>query len=206
MKISIGVPWRGGDPLREEAFEFVRAHLRRAGFSLTTFDDGTEPFSRAGSRNLAVRDAADAQVVILHDADMILPLAAYLRLAEEAWNSRRLVIGFDEYRPLDEQTSDAVKAGEIDPFDATPISRLFSFSCGGVIAIRPEAWWEVGGMDERYVDWGCEDFAFANASTAKLGPLIRLEGPGVHLWHPSAIDPTNLNQQRNGRIFAGGEL
>lgn len=204
VNVHVGIPWRAGDPWREQAFAYVQIHLRGAGFDPVPYDDGADVFSRAGSRNLAVR-CADADVVILHDADMILPATAYIEAAEIARSSGRLVIGFSRYRPLSKaRTVEAF--GGADPFTLDPVDELVDFSVGGVVAITPYAWWKAGGMDERYVDWGCEDFAFANAAAGALGPLIRLDGPGVHLWHPHAADPDNHDQQRNSALLAGGDV
>lgn len=203
MRVHVGIPWRAGDPWREQAFAYVQIHLRGAGLDPVPYDNGADIFSRAGSRNLAVR-CADADVVILHDADIVLPAAAYLEAAELALSSDRLVIGFNRYRPLSKaRTVEAF--GGADPFALEPIDELVDFSVGGVLAITPECWWAAGGMDERYVDWGCEDFAFADAAGAALGPVLRVDGPAVHLWHPHAGDPTNPDQQANSRLLAGGE-
>lgn len=200
MNVHVGIPWRAGDPWREQSCAYVQIHLRGAGLDPVAYDTGAEPFSRAGSRNLAVRCAADADVVILHDADMILPPAAYHEMAERA-TTGRLVVGFNRYRPLSKSaTVDAYRGA--DPFTLEPIDELVDFSVGGVIAVTPDAWWAAGGMDERFIGWGCEDFAFANAAATALGPLERIDGPAVHLWHPHASDPDDPNQQANARLLA----
>ena len=82
--------------------------------------------------------------------------------------------------------------------------RMVTSFVGGVVAITPECWWAAGGMDERFVGWGCEDFAFANAASETLGPLLRLDSPAVHLWHRHAGDPADPDQQANSRLLAGG--
>ena len=108
---------------RRQAFAYVQIHLS----STTRRDDGLGPgpvrqrrrhLLPGGSRNLAVR-CADADVVILHDADMVLPAAAYLEAAELALSSDRLVIGFNRYRPLSKaRTVEAF--GGADPFASSP--------------------------------------------------------------------------------------
>ena len=201
MKIHVGVPWRGGDDYRERSFRYVCDHLHSAGLVALPADSDHDPFSRAGSRNKAVGHAAAADVVILHDADMVAPIDAYEEMARIALETSRMVVGFTEYRPLNKTTTRQVFAGA-DPFAAAPITTLDEFSVGGIIAITPIAYWVAGGMDEAYVDWGCEDFDFANAAGAALGPLIRLPGPAVHLWHPHAGDPDNPHQQNNSRLLA----
>lgn len=202
MNIHVGIPWRAGDPWREQAFAYVQVHLRAAGFHPESYDNGAEPFSRAGSRNLAVR-CSDADVVILHDADMVCPPDAYRQMADLAMSSDRMVVGFNRYRPLSKSATVEAFRGA-DPFTFDPIAELVDFSVGGVVAITPECWWAAGGMDERFVGWGCEDFAFANAASETLGPLLRLDSPAVHLWHRHAGDPADPDQQANSRLLAGG--
>ena len=133
-----------------------------------------------------------------------LTAEAFRRLTNLAGKRLSILGVSSKYRPLSKaRTVEAF--GGADPFALEPIDELVDFSVGGVLAITPECWWAAGGMDERYVDWGCEDFAFADAAGAALGPVLRVDGPAVHLWHPHAGDPTNPDQQANSRLLAGGE-
>ena len=200
VKIHVGVPWRGGDAHRERSFRYVCDHLHSCGLTALPADSGHEPFSRAGSRNTAVRHAADADVVFLHDADMILP--DYQAAAELALDTDEMVVAFRHYRPLDHTTTDAVLDGA-DPFTATPIDIFTDFSVGGVIALTPAAYWRIGGQDERYRDWGYEDSAFAMAAE-RAGTIHRIDQPGVHLWHPHAGDANNPDQRRNAELIQEG--
>jgi hypothetical protein len=59
----------------------------------------------------------------------------------------------------------------------TPIS----WSCA--IAIRRDAWDQLGGFDERFRGWGWEDMAFQSAACSLVGHE-RIEGDVFHLWHP----------------------
>ena len=137
VRVHVGIPWRAGDPWREQAFAYVQIHLRGAGLDPVPYDNGADIFSRAGSRNLAVR-CADADVVILHDADMVLPAAAYLEAAELALSSDRLVIGFNRYRPLSKARTVEAFAGS-DPFTLDPVDELVDFSVGGCSPSRRSA-------------------------------------------------------------------
>lgn len=184
MRVAVVTPWRTSDPWRTRAWTYVSQHLTIAGYRPTPYDSGSEPFSRAGSRNLAVRTERDADVVILHDADMVAPARSYRAMATLAVETGRLVVGFSEYRALDERTTTRVLKYNADPFAMKPIGTTLDWSTGGIIAITPDGWARVGGMDERFRGWGCEDFAFAHAASVVLGPLVRLQTPAVHLWHP----------------------
>lgn len=189
VKIHVGVPWRGGDAHRERSFRYVCDHLHSCGLTALPADSGHEPFSRAGSRNTAVRHAADADVVFLHDADMILP--DYQAAAELALETDEMVVAFRHYHPLDRSTTDAVLGGA-DPFTATPIDVFTDFSVGGVIALTPAAYWRIGGQNERYEGWGYEDSDFAR-SAESAGTIHRIDQPGVHLWHPTETTDRNLD-------------
>lgn len=189
MNIDIGVPWRGGDVVREASWRYVRTHLTRVAAAVTTADaDFSQPFSRAASRNAAVDHAkrALADVVILHDADMLAPRGAYAEMASLAHETRRLVVGYTQYRALSEQSTRGVLRGEKDPWAEAPLGTTEGWSVGGIIAIAPDAWDEIGGMDERFKGWGCEDFAFAHAASIVLGPNLRIGTSAIHLWHPHA--------------------
>lgn len=184
----IGVPWRQGCPHRERAWSYIEPRLRRTADRLIVANP--DPFTRAAARNMAV-DSVASGVVILHDADMLLPDEAYGELTARAEATGRLVIGYHQYRPLDHGQTLRVLAGA-DPFDITPRETTEGWSVGGVIALTAESWREVGGMDPRFRGWGGEDFAFAHACSVVLGPIDRLRTPAVHLWHPHAAgtDPT----------------
>lgn len=200
MNIVYGVPWRDLDPWRARCWAHVREHLLASGHWVREADSGAEPFSRAASRNLAVELAADADVVILHDADMIVPHRAYAEMAIRAHQTGRMVIGFSQYRALGPAITEAVLNGA-DPWTAEPIGVLDAWSVGGIIAITPTAWREVGGMDEGFTSWGCEDFAFASAAKIVLGPLERHPCAAVHLWHEHGSDPENAAQQANTALL-----
>jgi hypothetical protein len=196
VKVRIGIPWHdSGSEHRARSFRYVARHVSRTGVEIAT--GGPEPWSRAAARNALA--GCDADVVILHDADMIAPIEAYGSMVDLACTTGRLVVGFREYRALDESATLAVLDGA-DPFTMPAVATLDGWSVGGIIAITPTAWAEVGGMDPRFVGWGCEDFAFAHACALVLGPIERVETPAVHLWHPHG------NVANDPQIGANGEL
>jgi hypothetical protein len=69
---------------------------------------------------------------------------------------------------------------------------------GGTIAIRRDAFFELGGFDEGFVDWGGEDDEFYD----RCGALTHCRYsylPFVHLWHRPQQDrklADNLNISR----------
>lgn len=206
--LVIGIPWRPSDSEdRQRAFAYVHDHLCNLdtiAATVGTFDaDPSDPFSRGRSANLAFATAelAGADTVIIHDADMVLPPESYSALDVKARATDRLVVGFNDYRVLDKPMSSKVYAGA-DPFRLPFAHRLLDFSVGGVMAMTVAAWEEVGGFDPRFAGWGMEDWAFAHASKLILGPWIRLDGPGCHLFHPSEKDRWPAERKANEVLHA----
>lgn len=180
MTYTIGVPWKPGCPHREKSWRYVHDRLSRLPARLIVANP--DPFTRAGARNHIAQHATGP--IIFHDADMLLPVDAYEHLADIAAKTGRMVIGFHQYRPLDQaQTALVIDAGA-DPFAIRPHATTEGWSVGGVFALTADAWAEVGGMDPRFHGWGFEDFAFHHAASLVLGPSTRLDSAAVHLWHP----------------------
>ena len=205
--LILAVPWRpSGSPDRDAAVTYVysRAEQLEADDVWFVDADPLAPFSRGRSANMAFEGAAalgEDTVVIVNDADMILPEDSYYRAAEMARATGTLVVGFDDYRVLNRGMSQKVYAGA-DPFQLPFAHRLKGFSVGGVMAMTVKAWQEVGGFDPRFVGWGMEDWALAHASKLVLGPWTRLDGPGVHLFHPDEKNRWPAERLENERLHA----
>jgi len=206
LKALAVVPWRAGDKYRVQNFHFVTTHLDACGVDWTTADaDPAQPFSRSATKNLgaklAEKDGAD--VVIFHDADMLVPCDAYQTMAERCVAGNNLIVGHTQYRPLDFRiTAEVLKGKRADPFQAPAVQVLSGWCLGGVIAITVDNFFTVGGFDERFNGWGCEDTAFAHSCNVVLNVLERTENRSVHLWHPHAAPKANPQAlQANTRLL-----
>ncbi len=60
--------------------------------------------------------------------------------------------------------------------------------------VSREAFAAIGGMDERFVEWGCEDVAMAIALTTLVGKPYRMNGQILHLYHDRN---TNITECQN---------
>lgn len=204
MRVAVVIPWRGGQPDRDRHHETVRAHLRALLPDVVHLDvdSGHEPFSRAGSRNLGVRLAQDAgcDVVVLCDADTLAEEEPLLAAIDGAHQAGRLHLPYTHFRGLSENGTRLYLDGT--PPDACEAELETTWSTGGAMVLTPEAWWRMGGMDERFTGWGMEDTAARVACDALLGPTVRHEGVIHHLWHPSAIDPASPLYQANRELMA----
>lgn len=166
MVVAVGFPWR---PTADRApgFEIVQnwyeAVLPDA--VMLPCDSGHEPFNRAASRNLCVRQAEEhgADLVVVSDADTI-PSPSGLQAALAAAIDGGMHYPFDRY----------LYAGtDLQPGGNT----------GGIYVCRPDVWWAFGGMDERFSGWGGEDDAAHAAAEALIGKPTTHPGFAVSLWH-----------------------
>lgn len=166
VSVVVGFPWRP-TPDRLAGFEIVQSWYEWALLDSVQVvaDSGHEEFSRAASRNLAVRLAQEysPDVVVISDADTI-PTPAGLTAAITAALNGGMHYPFDKY----------LYAGS----DCTP-----GGNTGGIYVCRPDVWWAVDGMDERFDGYGGEDDAFNASVEAILGKATCHPGFAVSLWH-----------------------
>lgn len=201
MTVAVVIPWRPGTPERNAHHDYVRAHMRDLlpdAIHLDV-DSGHETFSRAGSRNEGVRQAqaAGADVVVLCDADT-LPEAEPLHAAINGATDGRLHLPYTWYRGLSRDGTDQYLAGT--PADDCPTDLAHEWATGGVLVIHPNAWWFMGGMDERMIGWGFEDAAARICADALLGPTVRHHGTITHLWHPQESGLGSPQHVANGQL------
>lgn len=202
MRVACVIPWRGGQPDRERHHETVRAHLRVLLPDAVHIDadSGGVPFSRAGSRNLGVRLAQDAEcdVVVICDADTVVEREPLL-VAIEAASDGLLHLPYRVFKGFSPIGTGAYLAGAPPHECATELET--EWSTGGVLVIQPSSWWRMGGMDERFTGWGAEDTAARVACDALLGPTVKHPGTIFHLWHPSEINPDSPLYQANMQLM-----
>jgi hypothetical protein len=185
VNVTVAIPWRGGQKWREARFIRVGTHMRELlpDAKHQFADSGHQPFSRAGSRNLAVALAthSDADVVVICDADTLVE-AEPLHEAIAAAHDGVLHLPYIRYRSLTPDGTNAHLVGT--PALECDADHDHNWATGGVIVITPDAWAVAGGMDERFVGWGFEDVAFRQAADTLLGPTVKHPGTITHLWHP----------------------
>jgi hypothetical protein len=200
VAVAVVIPWRPGSVERNAHHDTVRAHLHALlpEAAHLDVDSGHTLFSRAGSRNAGVRQAAaaGADVVVLCDADT-LPEDEALHAAIDAAGDGRLHLPYSWFRGLSQDGTAAYLAGA--PAADCPADLEHQWSTGGVLVITPAAWWQAGGMDERFTGWGMEDAAFRIAADALLGPTVRHAGTITHLWHPPESNLGSPQHIANGQ-------
>jgi glycosyltransferase involved in cell wall biosynthesis len=197
MRVTVVVPFRGGQVDREVAFAHTRAHLQQIvpGARLVVADTGHEPFNRSAARNAGVREAGSG-VVVVCDADS-LPEREPVEAAIEAAGDGLLHLPYTIFAGLTREQTLRVLLQDLPPGDAGKPELVTTNSVGGVLVIDHDAYWDAGGQDEGFHGWGGEDVAFRHACDALLGQTVRHDGTLFGLWHPTEMDRSSQQYRRN---------
>lgn len=205
MRVVTLVPFRGGDPIRDDAWSVVRPHLEDLGWPVLT-GDGPGVWNRSAACNAAARDAGDWDVAVVADADTIHEPAA-VRLAVDLAHAEQIaVVPWDRRYKLSVEGSRraathgiaALTDADVEPRELMAAWNLPSYPtwrCGSTIVIPRSAWEAVGGFDEGFHTWGHEDCANRLALETLVG-LTRSPGRIWHLWHPHAAGGLPMNRKR----------
>jgi hypothetical protein len=192
-KIRVAVPYRADGDHRDELWDWCRPRWEHPELELVEgfqHDDG--PFNRARCINQALDGPWDAAVIA--DADTIISLPRLLAAVHWHLTPERLVLPYARRMLLTEDYTHRLLADAAPvPTEvgaralcAAEVERYGNFR-SGVVVVHRELWNRVGGMDDRFVGWGGEDDAFADAcEVLGSGPAQRLDGEVWHLWHPSS--------------------
>lgn len=211
--ISILVPRKRDHGRRDLTWHWVKRYLRcefgasaeivlgRDHASDHLDENGDEiPFSKSAAINNAAKHAK-GDVFVIYDADAYLPGRVIQHCAERirfarAHGVRRWFVPYRKLFRLTEAASDRVLAS--DPCDPerfpTPPNpedvedmagsghgHLF----GAMVMVMPrEAFFFVGGLDERFRGWGGEDVSFLRALDTLWARHRNTHGQVLHLWHP----------------------
>lgn len=134
---------------------------------------------------------ASADVLFVADADSYLAPEVAVWAAEAAPSHGWVVPHKDVYR-LDRVTTERIVDG---PADAHIEHRnlgvmqnpYIGVPGGGFVVLTREAWQECP-MDRRFIGYGFEDYAWGEALQTLIGPVHRIGGDLVHLWHAPLND------------------
>ena len=185
MRTVILIPWRGGDPWREQALDYVRQWYAPLGFPVVLGDSGDESFNRGASHNAAARSAGDWDVALNVGADILAELDVVRLAVARARETGKLVLPHDDYLPLTEAQTLEVLDGTA-PGDLRQRRRGVgrqTWALSGALVFTHAAFDTIGGYDPNFVGWGWEDTAFYRDAERTVG-VTRLPGAIWHLWHP----------------------
>lgn len=194
MSVAVLVPWRGGCPHREAAWEWVSARYaeHHPGWDLQRCEAPAGPW-RKGAAVAPALEASRADIVVLADGDVWtdgLPEAVEAVVSGEApWVCPHRLV-----HRLSEESTAAVLAGagwqELEDFTQRPYE---GFLGGGIVVASRETLLKVP-IDPRFEAWGQEDESHAFALQALAGNPWRGAPDLVHLFHP----PQDHRDRRRG--------
>lgn len=189
--VSVIVPWRdSGCASRARNVWRVESYLRGVfpDSDVQLADDGGELWSRGQSIDQAVARAR-WDVLVVCDADVLVPHAQLWRAVVRAAQRPGLVVPFTRYRYLSPSaTLDALTHSWL-PFEQLPSLWSLRTAVGACVVFSRQTHELAAGHDPRFRGWGWQDKAFDSACSTLAGPLRRVRGDALHLWHPT--DPTN---------------
>jgi hypothetical protein len=182
--ISVLVPYGGGCPWRERAWDYVRAHYERehADWELVVGTCEGE-WSKGG----ALADAfcrSTGSILVVADADSFIAPSVLLEAVRLVADGQPWVVPHTYVQRLHRRHTEEVLAGASPRRGRNARPPYRGVIGGGIVVLNRQAWGTVGGVDERFRGWGGEDISFGWALETLIGPCVRLDGELWHLWHP----------------------
>ncbi len=175
----------------------------------TVFAYNPHGFNKSWGYNVAV-NMAQPSIAVFTDADLIV--AGRVRSLIQACEQRAPVAKpYTEVIDLTPQESELFHQGNFGfqppPRPATPsmtndrkASGEHLVLAGGMFAIRADAFFHLGGWDERFVGWGGEDDAMS-VKIQRSGMQVAVQkGAAAHLWHPRATDSLDNERYRQNLV------
>lgn len=149
--------------------------------------------------NVGARHAR-GDILVFHDGDVCIPedyANEIVRTLVESDYDAASLQRFLFYLPEGVVPTPATSSPWLP--EAAP-SMVYQNWKGGTIAIRRDAFFQVGGFDEGFVDWGGEDDEFYDRCSA-LRHCRDGYIPFVHLWHPPQPDRKASDNPNIARIL-----
>ena len=205
VKIGLVIPWKE-TPSRvrplQALLDWYKTNLPDIEIFFANASDSI--WLPSASRNLGVRKAQEAHcdVIILNDADTLPELNALTEAIKAAQDDGLIHLPYTLCKYLDEEQSQYFYDGQ--SLDSLLPSQWFNDACGGVWVTTPETWWNIGGMDEKFKQWGAEDYALLHAHRViKQLDMPRHEGTIYSLGHTKQEQDAgyNLSVSRNGDLW-----
>jgi hypothetical protein len=201
MKIGIIIPWRE-QPSRIKPFELVVAWYKKHYPEANMYfpDYPSDKWLPSHTRNLGVRMAEedDCDLIIMNDADTIPMFHSLQKTVEEAYEDNYIHNPYFAYIQLSERSSKEYLNNlgtDLGDWDGLHIVN----SNAGTWVFRPETWWSIGGMDEKFTEWGYEDSALEHAHEVIKGIKFKKHiGKVYALQHdlqPNIVRSAEINEK-----------
>ena len=192
MRTVILVPYRPDGGRRDQLWTFTRTWLeaRHPDYPIYVGASPEGLFNRSAAINGAAAEAGDWDVAIVCDSDTVVPAAQLEEAVATAHRTGLLTSALSKVVELSRESTDLLLTGA--DADVTHLKKdrtrtKDDMTQSSVLAVPRSLWDAVGGFDEEFCGWGCEDNAFWLAATVfGGGNPIRVQGSAFHLWHELA--------------------
>lgn len=187
MSVAVVVPLAIADPARERAWSVVESRLVDDGWPILTGPNVSDLWCKSLAVSAAIPATRPDDVLVVHDADVILDLAA-LRAAVDVVESGTVPWAIphrDVYRLSERATDRFYVTGELPEQPELVRWPYIGVEGGGAVVLRRETYDRVP-IDPRFLGWGDEDVCWGWALRTIYGEPWRSTARLVHLWHPHA--------------------
>jgi hypothetical protein len=194
VRIALGFPFYGDDPLRKRLYEHVRKRLESMYPWTTIIESGGS--TRGGCRNNIAIRGKDYDVLVWCDADSFPEGPALENAIRGAYEHGGLHLAYDMYRTLTGPGTERVLEGRPWAEWCTYVHASALGGWGGCFAMRPSDWLGVGGSPE-LVGWGFEDVMFGVQTETLIRPKAYHMGELTCLYHPTECSVGSPDYERN---------
>jgi GT2 family glycosyltransferase len=142
--------------------------------------EGTQ-FNKSKAFNAGV-DEATHDLLVLHDADMLV-LADYTRAVHKHMRGHESCFLGGKVYYANKKTSDLLSKSGVVNSDIQCEKSVEYFE-GGTIGVKKSAYWKIGGFNEDFWGYGCEDTDFYAGLSGGTKFNETRHQPLLHVWHP----------------------
>lgn len=189
MKFSALIPYKADFGRRDLLWSYVLKRYKKLmpQIEICVGIDQHNPFCRSKAVNNAAKKAS-GDVFLIVDADVIFEPELIEEIREQIPKHPWIASCKYGYLLTKEATDRLLGEGPQTKIQIKQEDILQNVTIFGTFlnAVPRRLFDDIGGFDERFIDWGGEDQAFARALETLCGPHFRLEGVNYHLWHEPA--------------------
>lgn len=191
--VSVIIPFRAGDPYREQNRDWVVEFYRTfyPSWQVVVVDEPGDPFSKAAAIRAGV-DQSFGDVLVIADADLIV---THLRSAVGAVAQGRAkwaIPHTNVHRLAWDATKQILRGADPRDFAQRTAERIYRGLIGGGILVIDRDAFMGCPPDPRFRGWGGEDEAWGLALQTLVGEPWRGSAQLLHLWHPPAARMARL--------------